>query len=220
MFGLIAAGLGLAGSLISGNKKNKQARRASDQSMGLQQEQLDFAKKRYEENKVKYAPIEKGMLQMALKPREVENPDYEGATSRAIGDVNSQFEGAEDARLRTMQRQGVNPNSGRAASMGRQLSLSRGLALAGGINQSRTQEKTRVRSRNDMNEAKQWDRLQNTATLGANKQSGASSALANSQGALAQTYQNRSNQASKQASGLFESAGTLAGGMLSTWGNK
>ena len=49
-----------------------------------------------------------------LTPRRGVIADLEGVTNRASTDVATQFANAEDARLRNMQRMGINPNSGRA----------------------------------------------------------------------------------------------------------
>ena len=203
MFGLLGVGLGL----LSGRKKDKQAQQASDQSIGIQRDQLAFDQKRYEEAQKQYKPIEDSLLAMAMKSQ---NPDIEGVTTKVIGDVNSQFAGAEAARLRQMQRMGVNPNSGRADSLGRQLSLTRALALAGGINSSRQKEIERADNTN-------WERLYNTNTLGANKMNGVTNSLASSKDALSRTYGNQSNLYRDQASGMYQASGQLAGGMLSAF---
>lgn len=201
MFGLLGVGLGL----LAGNKKDKQAKKASDESIGIQKDQLAFDQKRYEEANKMYSPIESSLLSRVMQDYK---PNYQEVTTNAIGDVNTQFANTEDARIRAMQRMGVNPNSGRAESLARQFSLSKGAALAGAINTSRTTERNRADNVG-------WDRLYNTMTLGANKMNGVTSSLATSKDALSRTYGNRADLYRDQASGMYQASGQLAGGMLS-----
>ena len=188
MFGLLGVGLGL----LAGNKKDKQAKKASDESIGIQKDQLAFDQKRYEEANKMYSPIESSLLSRVMQDYK---PNYQEVTTNAIGDVNTQFANTEDARIRAMQRMGVNPNSGRAESLARQFSLSKGAALAGAINTSRTTERNRA-------DTVGWDRLYNTMTLGANKMNGVTNSLANSKDALSRTYGNQSDLYRDQASGM------------------
>lgn len=201
MFGLLGVGLGL----LAGNKKDKQAKKASDESIGIQKDQLAFDQKRYEEANKMYSPIESNLLSRVMQDYK---PNYQEVTTNAIGDVNTQFANTEDARIRAMQRMGVNPNSGRAESLARQFSLSKGAALAGAINTSRTTERNRA-------DTVGWDRLYDTMTLGANKMNGVTNSLASSKDTLSRTYGNQSNLYRDQASGMYQASGQLAGGMLS-----
>ncbi len=201
MFGLLGVGLGL----LTGNKKDKQAKKASDESIGIQKDQLAFDQKRYEEANKMYSPIESSLLSRVMQDYK---PNYQEVTTNAIGDVNTQFANTEDARIRAMQRMGVNPNSGRAESLARQFSLSKGAALAGAINTSRTTERNRA-------DTVGWERLYNTMTLGANKMNGVTNSLATSKDALSRTYGNRADLYRDQASGMYQASGQLAGGMLS-----
>ena len=205
MFGLIAGAVGTGLGLLQGRKKDKQAKQASDQSLAMQQQQLDAANSRYEDANKLYSPIEQGLLSKAMQDYK---PRYQEVTTNAIGDVNTQFANTEDARIRAMQRMGVNPNSGRAESLARQFSLSKGAALAGAINTSRTTERNRADNVG-------WDRLYNTMTLGANKMNGVTNSLASSKDALSRTYGNRADLYRDQASGMYQASGQLAGGMLS-----
>ena len=201
MFGLLGVGLGL----LAGNKKDKQAKKASDESIGIQKDQLAFDQKRYEEANKMYSPIESSLLSRVMQDYK---PNYQEVTTNAIGDVNTQFANTEDARIRAMQRMGVNPNSGRAESLARQFSLSKGAALAGAINTSRTTERNRADNVG-------WERLYNTMTLGANKMNGVTNSLASSKDALSRNYGNRADLYRDQASGMYQVSGQLAGGMLS-----
>ena len=219
MFGLIASAVGSGLGLLSGRKKDKEAQRANDQSLAMQQNQLAFDQKRYNDAMTQYKPIEDSLLAMAQENVE---PDYDGFTTRAIGDVNTQFANGEAANTRSMQRMGINPNSGRADALGRNQALSRSLALVGTINGARRDERYRADNLN-------WDRKFNIASLGTNKMNGTAASLSNSQTNLTNLYARQASNAQSQSSGLYGAAGQLIGGALSNsdnqatmkeWGNK
>ncbi len=210
MFGLIAGAIGTGLSLLQGRKDSKNAKQASDKSLAMQSDQLAFDKKRYEDTQKAYQPIENNLL--ALGKQGVV-ADYDGVTSRAIADVNEQFANSEAARLRQMQRMGVNPNSGRADAMGRQLALTKALASAGTINGARRDERYRADNLT-------WDRLYNLNSLGANKMNGAANSLSNSQTNLSNQYANRAAASQSQSNALFGAAGQLAGNVLSNEANQ
>ena len=193
--GPAGAVIGGAAGFLGGKEKDKAEKEAraqqnkangySDASLALQKEQMEIAKKRQEDYDKTYGPIEKGYLSLVTQGVK---PDIEGVTTRAIGDVNTQFANSEAARLRQMQRTGVNPNSGRADSLGRQLSLSRALALAGTVNQTRQQEMDRAK---DLTYARYSDANQ----VGINKLNNAQSNVNSAATALSQTYANQSSNA-------------------------
>ena len=193
--GPAGAVIGGAAGFLGGREQDKAEKAAkaqqnkangySDASLAMQKEQMEIAKKKQEDYEKIYGPIETNYLSLV---RQGAKPDIEGVTTRAIGDVNTQFANSEAARLRQMQRTGVNPNSGRADSMGRQLSLSRGLALAGTINQSRQQEMDRAK---DLTFA----RYQDANQTGINKLNGVQSNINSAATALSQTYANQSSNA-------------------------
>lgn len=205
MFGLISAGVGLLGGLSS----SKSAKKSAQAAEKLQREQLEFEQKRYNDALTQYKPVEDKLIAKAM---ETINPDYAGVTDRAISTVNSQFAGGEEARLRAMQRTGVNPNSGRADALSRQLSIGRSLSLAGNINSATLQEKQRADNVG-------YERLYNVNSLGANKLNGASNGLASAQTAMIQTQQNNATNSANAASGLFSGAGQLAGNWYAQPGN-
>lgn len=199
------------GSALLGNSQAKKQQKAADnfnnQSLALQQQQLDEAKKRREDYDKNYKPIEDQFLASIKKGVQ---PDYEQITNDVIGDVNSQLEGAEAARLRQMQRSGVNPNSGRADALGRQLSLSRGLALAGGINKARRTESNRAE---ELNYARQNDAVQ----VGVNKLNGAQTSINSAATALSQTYANRADQAQTNANNTMATWADLGSTVYKAW---
>lgn len=208
--GPAGAVIGGVGGLLGGKEQSKQqkaADAANNQSLALQQQQLDEAKKRREDYETNYKPIEDQFL---ASVRKGVNPNYEQVTNDVIGDVNTQFEGAEAARLRQMQRSGVNPNSGRADALGRQLSLSRGLSLAGGINNARRTEKNRAE---DLTYARQNDAVQ----IGTNKLNGAQTSINSAATALSQTYVNQANQSQTNANNAANSWADLGGTVYKAW---
>lgn len=208
--GPAGAVIGGVGGLLSGNEQEKQQKKAdgyNDASLALQREQMEIARKRQEDYEKAYGPIEEGYLSLV---RQGAKPDIEGVTTRAIGDVNTQFANSEAARLRQMQRTGVNPNSGRADALGRQLSLSRALALAGGINQSRQQEMDRA-------EDLTFARYQDANQTGINKLNGVQSNISSASTALSQTYTNRANQSQANANNAANSWADLGGTIFKAW---
>lgn len=208
---------GPAGAVIGGaagflgdrdqKKQQQKADQANSQALGLQQQQYDDVKKRQEDYDKTYGPIEKGYLSLVTQGVK---PDIDGVTTRAIGDVNTKFANSEAARLRQMQRTGVNPNSGRADAMGRDLSLSRALALAGGINQSRQQEMDRA-------EDLTFARYQDANQTGINKLNGVQSNIDSASTALSKTYANRATQSQTNADNASKSWADLGGTVYKAW---
>ena len=208
--GPAGAVIGGAAGFLGDKEQKKQQQKAdgySDASLALQKEQMEIAKKRQEDYDKTYGPIEQGYLSLVTQGVK---PDIEGVTTRAIGDINTQFANSEAARLRQMQRTGVNPNSGRADSMGRQLSLSRGLALAGTINQSRQQEMDRAK---DLTYARYSDANQ----VGINKLNSAQSNVNSASTALSQTYANKATQSQANANSAVNSWADLGGTVYKAW---
>lgn len=208
--GPAGAVIGGVGGFLSDKEKKKAQSNAdgySDSSLALQQQNLQLAKDRMEDYDKTYKPIEDIYLKAV---KEGVKPDYETATNDVIGDVNSQFEGAESARLRQIQRLGVNPNSGRADALGRNLSLTRGLALAGGINRARKQESDRSE---DLTFARQQDAL----TLGVNKLNNAQAASTSASTALSQTYANRAAQEQANGNAAANSWADLGSTVYQAW---
>lgn len=208
--GPAGAVIGGVGGFLSDKEKKKAQSKAdgySDSSLALQQQNLQLAKDRMEDYDKTYKPIEDIYLKAV---KEGVKPDYETATNDVIGDVNSQFEGAESARLRQMQRLGVNPNSGRADALGRNLSLTRGLALAGGITRARKQESDRSE---DLTFARQQDAL----TLGVNKLNNAQAASTSASTALSQTYANRAAQEQANGNAAASSWADLGSTVYQAW---
>ena len=205
--GAVIGGLGGLASGSAQKKGQKAADQANAQSMALQQQQLADAKKRIEDYDKNFKPVEDQWLASIKKGI---NPDYQQVSNDVIGDVNTQFANSEAARLRQMQRTGINPNSGRADSMARELSLTRGLALAGGINSARRQEKNRA---DDLNYARQNDAVQ----VGVNKLNGAQTNINSAATALSQTYADRAKQSQNNANDAGKSWADLGSTVYQAW---
>lgn len=208
--GFLSGIIGIGSALLGNNSAKKQQKSADEfnqQSIDLQREQLQIAKDRQEDYEQMYNPLEKDYLELV---KDGVTPDYERVTNDAIGDVNSQFEGAEAARLRQLQRTGVNPNSGRADALGRNLSLSRALSLTGTINKARQHETDRAE---DLGFARKQDALQ----IGINKLNGAQSSVNSASSALSQTYANQANKSSQDASNTMKTWADLGSTVYQAW---
>lgn len=195
----ITLGLGAA-SLLSGLSSSKSSKKLAKEQLALQRQMFDFAKQRYGDYKTNYGDIEQQLIADAKKGVVA---DLGGVTSRAAADVSTQFAGAEDARLRNMQRMGINPNSGRAESMGRQTALSEALAKAGNITSAREAERTNANNQTYL-------RRQNMMNVGIGQLNGATADMNNAMSGMANTYGQMSQSAANQASGLLSGGAALA----------
>lgn len=208
--GPVGAVVGGLGGLASGNaqdKAQKSANKSNAASLDLQKQQLASAKKREEDYDTYYKPIEDDYLEAVKKGI---TPDYAQVTQDAIGDVESQFANTGAASLRSMQRLGVNPNSGRADAIGRDLSLSKALARVGAINNARRQESNRAE---DLTFARQQDAL----TLGVNKLNNAQAASSSAATSLSQTYANKANQATANGAAAANTWADLGSTVYKAW---
>ncbi len=133
--------------------------------------------------------------------------DLGGVTSRAVGDVATQFTNAEEAQRRSQQRMGINPNSGRADAMGRQMGLSKALAMAGNITTNREGERRNA-------EQQTWNRRSEVNRNGIAQMNGSFGDMNQSSNAMASTLNQQSAQQAQQAGALFSAAGGIAGQYL------
>lgn len=203
--GWIAAGLAGAGMLFGANQSGKSAE-ALEERNEILEDQLEFAKKRYDAYKKQYGPVEDRLVADAMAAGE---GDYERVTSAAAENVASQFDAQRGEQERNMQRLGIDPSSGRFSGAQRQAGLQEAAATAGAVNRARTQERAQTEQRED--------RLRSQAaqfglTKGANAQEMMSSArrgLAQAKGDQAQMHQNAAQSA-------FQGAGQLVGIGLSS----
>lgn len=196
----VSIGLGAA-SIIGGISSSKGAKKAQKEANAIARETLNFAKQRYSDFKTTYGDLEQMVVAGAKKGVVA---DLAGVTSRAIGDVATQFTNAEASQARANQRMGINPNSGRAESMGRQTALSKALATAGNVTTNREAERRNA-------EQETWNRRTAVNTQGINQMNLGASEVNNANNTLMNNYNNTAAQKSAQAGAFFGMAGQAAG---------
>lgn len=197
---LVMGGLSLAGGL-AGSKSSKKAQKEAN---AIARETLNFNKQRYNDYKTMYGGLEQQLVNDANKGVIA---DLGGVTSRATGDVATQFTNAEATQRRQQQRLGINPNSGRAESMGRQMGLSKALATAGNITTNREAERRNA-------EQQTWDRRAYVNNLGINQMNMAANGVDNANNQLMNNYNNTAAQKAQQAGAFFGAAGAIGGQYL------
>ncbi len=191
-------------SLLGGLASSRSSKKTAKQALALQREQFEFQKQRYNEYKALYGNTEKMLVADAEKGVVA---DLNGVTNRAATDVASQFANAENARLRNMQRMGINPNSGRADALASQAGIAQSLAAAGSITANRETERRNA-------EQQTWNRRDSVTRLGANQMAGAVSGMDRANTGMANTLNDQSSQQASQAAQMFEAAGTALGGLI------
>ncbi|WP_297925908.1 hypothetical protein, partial [uncultured Agitococcus sp.] len=172
---------------------------SAKEALALQREQFEFNKKRYNDYKTMYGGLEQMQVDAANKGVVA---DLGGVTSRATGDVATQFTNAEEAQRRQQQRLGINPNSGRADAMGRQMGLSKALATAGNITTNREAERRNA-------EQQTWDRRSYVNNLGINQMNMSAQGVTQANNQLMNNYNNTAAQKKQQAGSLFDVAGAI-----------
>ena len=198
-------------SLIGGIAGSRSSKKLAKEQLRLQREMFDFQKQRYDEHKARYGGLEDQMVADAKKGVIA---DLAGVTNRASTDVATQFANAEDARLRNMQRMGINPNSGRADAMAARNSIAQSLAAAGNITAGREAER-----RNADNQT--WARRSAVTNLGVQQMNGAANGMESAQGRMADTYGQMAANSASQAGAMYGAAGSLIGmGALDGVGSK
>lgn len=188
-------------SLIGGIAGSRSSKKLAKEQLRLQREMFDFQKQRYDEHRARYGGLEDQMVADAKKGVIA---DLAGVTNRASTDVATQFANAEDARLRNMQRMGINPNSGRADAMASRNSVAQSLAAAGNITAGREAER-----RNADNQT--WARRSAVTNLGVQQMNGAANGMESAQGRMADTYGQMAANSASQAGAMYGAAGSLIG---------
>lgn len=200
-----AVAVGVGGvSLLGGIASSRSSKKTAKQALALQREQFEFNKKRYNDYKTMYGGLEQMQVDAANKGVIA---DLGGVTSRAVGDVATQFTNAEEAQRRSQQRMGINPNSGRADSMGRQMGLSKALAMAGNITTNREGERRNA-------EQQTWNRRDSVNRMGIAQMNGSFGDMNQSSNGMVNTLNQQSAQQAQQAGALFSAAGGIAGQYL------
>ena len=196
---------GAAGvSALGGLSSSRSSRKSAKEALALQREQFEFNKKRYNDYKAMYGGLEQMQVDAANKGVVA---DLGGVTSRAVGDVATQFTNAEEAQRRSQQRMGINPNSGRADAMGRQMGLSKALAMAGNITTNREGERRNA-------EQQTWNRRDSVNRMGIAQMNGSLSDMNQSSNGMVSSLNQQSAQQAQQAGALFSAAGSIAGQYL------
>ncbi len=204
MLPLLIAGASAGASALGGLLSSRSSRKSAKEALALQREQFEFNKKRYNDYKAMYGGLEQMQVDAANKGVIA---DLGGVTSRAVGDVATQFTNAEEAQRRSQQRMGINPNSGRADAMGRQMGLSKALAMAGNITTNRETERRNA-------EQQTWNRRSEVNRNGIAQMNGSFGDMNQSSNAMANTMNQQSAQQAQQAGALFSAAGGIAGQYL------
>lgn len=194
------AGMSLLGGITGSRGSKKEAKRARE----LQEAMFAFQQKRYNDFKQKYGGIEDALVADANKGV---TADLAGVTNRAAADVATQFGNAEDARLRNMQRMGINPNSGRADALAARNAVAQSLASAGNITTGREAERRNA-------EQQTYDRRKFALNFGAGQMSDAMAGMTNATNNMTNIHSNAAAQQGAQAGSFFGAAGDLIGGMI------
>jgi len=198
------AAVAVGGSVLSavgGIMGSRSSKKLAKQALALQREQFEFNKKRYNDYKAMYGELEQGQVDAAKKGVIA---DLGGVTSRAVGDVATQFTNAEEAQRRQQQRLGINPNSGRADSMGRQMGLSKALAMAGNITTNREGERRNA-------EQQTWNRRDSVNRMGIAQMNGSFGDMNQSSNGMVSSLNQQSAQQAQQAASLYGAAGMIGG---------
>lgn len=198
---MIPMALMAGASLIGGLSGSKSSKKLAKQQLALQQAMFDFQKQRYNDYKTRYGGLEQQMVDDAKKGVVA---DLAGVTNRASADVATQFSNAEDARVRNMQRMGINPNSGRADAIASRNAIAQSLAAAGNITTGREAERRNA-------DQQTWARRAHVTQQGINQMNGAASGMTQAQSAMADTYGQMAQRKASQAGSMFGAAGLLAG---------
>lgn len=192
-WGAVAVGVAtVASSVIGGNKADK----AQKKQLQLQQDQFNFAKQRYNTAQTLYGGLQQQVVDSAM---EGVDPDLQGVSDRAAGDIATQFRGAQQGIMRNNQRLGINPNSGQFQAQMRQSALTEALAKAGGISRARESERNNA-------EQQTFARRFQVSQMGVNQMNGTASAVNDASAAMAASYGQQAN-ALNAASGQAMSSG-------------
>lgn len=191
-------------SLLGGLSSSRSSKKAQKEANAIARETLAFNKQRYTDYKTMYGGLEQQLVDDANKGVVA---DLGGVTSRAVGDIATQYTNAEGAQARANQRMGINPNSGRAESNFRQTALSKAIATAGNVTTNREAEQRNAATQT-------WDRRAYVNNLGINQMNMSANNVNSANSQLAQSYQNSANQQAAQAGQFFGVTGALAGNYL------
>lgn len=196
-------------SLLGGLSSSRSSKKAQKEANAIARETLNFNKQRYNDYKAMYGGLEQQLVNDAKKGVVA---DLGGVTSRAIGDVATQFANQNAAQLRAQQRLGINPNSGRAESMARQSGIAQALGTAGNITANREAERRNA-------EQQTWDRRAYVNNLGVSQMNMSANGVNSANNQLMNNYNNKAAQKAQEAGQFFGLAGGIAGQYLGGLGS-
>lgn len=205
----VAVGVGVV-SAVGGIAGNRKSSKLQKQALELQRQELAFNQKRYDDYQNQYG----GIIDLVVKGAEDGvDPNLGQVSSEASANTATAFKNAQNALNNQNQRQGINPNSGRADSSNRQLALSQAIATAGNVTNARNTE------RKNANE-QTWNRRLAVYQQGNSLINGAANSLSNSSSSISNTLANSGNQQSTMANQALAGGLSLATqGLLSQYAN-
>lgn len=197
-------------SAISGRSDAKKARELQAQQIKLGRDQLDFAKKRYDETQTLYGETRQKLVDQANVGV---NADLEGVTNQAVADVAQSFEKSQQEADRNLARYGINPNSGRAIAAKQGQGIAKAAAEVGLINLNRKEEKRYA-------DETTWDRRALVGQMGSNELANSQASIDRAGQSLSTALGNAASNLSQSASAAYQTAGQFAGMGLTAYLNK
>ncbi|HZZ14316.1 MAG TPA: hypothetical protein VFE79_26800 [Paraburkholderia sp.] len=197
--GAVGAGVSLYNGIENRNAANKAGQNqqnAIDSQTQLGQDQLSWAKDRYNEWDNEFQPIMDDIKSQAQKNLQ---PDYASINS----DVNNSFNAQQGAAQRNMERYGVKPTDGATTAMNTSFGLGRAASLVAGDQQ----ERARVKNQSLSN-------LESVYSLGTPMLSSSTGLVSGASSQLSNAYGNAANVYGQQAGTYGAAAGAGVGAAL------
>lgn len=130
--------IGAGASFFGGRSEAKKSRKLMKYQLYLQQQQLDFAKQRWNHYRDTYGDIEKMMVADAVQGVQ---GDFAGVANRAREDVLAAGDNQQDQQRRQLQSYGIDPSSGRYVSADRRSGIQMATGAATAANNARNSER-------------------------------------------------------------------------------
>ena len=123
--------------LLSGDRKRMLdlTEKSTNQQMAISQKESDRADSYYQDYQTNTQPINKKISDQAIRFSSAN--EQERIAKMANADVQASFSQAAEQQARSLDRRGVNPNSGKFAAANNSLMIAQAAASAGAVNQSR-----------------------------------------------------------------------------------
>lgn len=196
------AGAMLAGSALSfvgSRSEAKKMRREMAAQRRLQEKKLKFAKEQWAHYTETYGDLEKLMVADAITGVQ---GDFDGVTSRASADMESQYENQVDRNRRNMMRFGLDPSSGRFQSSDRQAGLDLATNKALAMNNARESERRYA-------DQATWQRRATIGQHGSQLISNSGDKVMGSIQSMANMHGNNANMHAGLSSNLFSQGATM-----------